>query len=116
MEADLINKIDIKEFREIGLLQEINRQFLHPLGLALEVQIDDDGNETLGGIWDYRDDPEGMLYGENMINLKKVETVAEFMNRQHKKRKNTVGYVIQKVEKTKEENEKRLKPAKGTRH
>ncbi len=93
----MINKIDIKEFREIGLLQEINRQFLHPLGLALEVRIDDDGNETLGGIWDYRDDPEGMLYGEDVIDLKKVKTVAEFINKQHKKRRDVVGYVIQKV-------------------
>ena len=26
----------IKEFRERGYLQELNRRFLHPLGLALE--------------------------------------------------------------------------------
>ena len=93
----MINKIDIKEFREMGLLQEINRQFLHPLGLALEVQIDEGGNETFGGIWDYRDDPEGILYGEKEIDLKKIETIAEFMHKQHKKRKNTVGYIIQEV-------------------
>lgn len=54
--------IDIEEFREIGFLQEANRQFFHPLGLALEVQVDDDGNWSLGGIWDYRDDPEGVLF------------------------------------------------------
>ena len=40
-------KISIKEFREKGFLQEVNRIFFHPLGLALEVNIDDDGNETL---------------------------------------------------------------------
>lgn len=42
----MIKKIDIKEFRESGYLQELNRTFLHPLGLALEVEIDDKGNEN----------------------------------------------------------------------
>jgi hypothetical protein len=54
--------MDITEFRESGLLQEINRRLLHPLGLALEVSRDADGNETLGGIWDARDDPQGILF------------------------------------------------------
>jgi hypothetical protein len=58
-----IKKIDIKEFRELGFLQELNRQFLHPMGFALEVIVDDEtGEEQLGGIWDYRYDPEGIIY------------------------------------------------------
>jgi hypothetical protein len=56
-------KINISEFRTDGYLQELNRTFLHPLGLALVVAIDDNGNEQLDGILDYRDDPEGMIYG-----------------------------------------------------
>ena len=59
-----IKRIDITEFRKLGYLQEVNRQFFHPLGLALEIVINDDGSEKLGGIWDYRDDPEGILYGD----------------------------------------------------
>lgn len=58
-------RIDIKEFRERGYLQEVNRLFFHPLGLALEVIIDEeDGSMHLGGIWDSRDDPEGILFDE----------------------------------------------------
>lgn len=61
-----IKRIDIREFRERGYLQELNRQFLHPLGLALEVVILDDGSEELGGVWDYRSDSEGGIrYGYN---------------------------------------------------
>lgn len=60
--SEEIKKIPIKEFREIGFLQEVNRQFLHPHGLALQVTIDDDGNESLDGIWDYREDPVGIIY------------------------------------------------------
>ena len=57
-----IKRIDIKEFKEKGYLQELNRKFLHPLGLALEVVIDDEKNVKLGGIWDYREDEEGLYY------------------------------------------------------
>jgi hypothetical protein len=54
-----------KEFRELGYLQELNRQFLHPLGLALEMVIDTDtGAEAFGQVWDYRDDPEGIVFAE----------------------------------------------------
>jgi len=71
-----IKKIDIKEFRELGFLQEVNRQFFHPLGLALEVIIDSETDEeTLGGIWDYRDDPEGIHYHAHDISRKKINNV-----------------------------------------
>jgi hypothetical protein len=56
--------MDIKEFRELGYLQEANRLFFHPRGLALEIHVDNDGDETLGRIWDYRDDPEGMVFND----------------------------------------------------
>lgn len=35
--ADETKYIDVAEFRELGFLQEANRQFFHPLGLALSV-------------------------------------------------------------------------------
>ena len=57
-----IKKITAKEFRKEGFLREVNRQFLHPLGLAVEVVVDEEGNESFGDVWDYRDDPEGMLF------------------------------------------------------
>jgi len=58
-----VKRIDIKEFRETGFLQEANRQFFHPHGLALEIVVAADGTERLGGVWDYRDDPEGVVFG-----------------------------------------------------
>ena len=51
--------ITMREFRDDGYLQEVNRQFLHPLGLALEVDPDTD---IITGVWDYRDHPEGVVY------------------------------------------------------
>ena len=73
--ADKINYLDVKEFREAGYLQEANRLFFHPLGLALSVDIDDDGNESLGGIWDYRSDPDGMTFAPEVLSEEKAEFV-----------------------------------------
>ena len=75
--TEAIKRIDIKEFREVGFLQEVNRLFFHPLGLALEVVIEDDGSEKLGGVWDFRDDPEGMFFGPGMAKQEKAEAVEE---------------------------------------
>jgi hypothetical protein len=94
-----IKRIDIKEFREHGYLQELNRQFLHPLGMALEIVIDEDGNESLGGIWDFRDDPEGMLYHEDIAKSRKFKGNIEFVRNQwlqkEKTRKEIHGFMVQ---------------------
>ncbi len=63
-EPRTVPRMDVREFRAAGFLQEANRQFFHPLGLALEVTVDPDGSERLSGIWDYREDPEGMVYSD----------------------------------------------------
>lgn len=75
MDAE-IKYIDLQEFRESGFLQEANRLFFHPRGLAMSVEVDDDGHVTaLGGIWDYREDAEGITYGDDQITQEKAELV-----------------------------------------
>lgn len=98
-----MNKIDIKDFRENGYLQEVNRRFFHPLGLALEVIVED-GKETLGGIWDYREDKEGIYYNikdsdsERLLKFKKNK---EFIDNEFKSRssgrKSELGFVIEPI-------------------
>ena len=90
-----INRMNINEFRKKGFLQEANRLFFHPLGLALEVEIDDDGNEKLGGIWDYRNDPEGMLFGKGMIDRDKIDHVLDLKNSKRDARIKLFGGFIQ---------------------
>jgi len=55
-------RMDLQEFKDGGFLQEVNRQFFHPLGLALEIYEENGEVVKLGGIWDYRDDEEGLLF------------------------------------------------------
>ncbi len=83
-----IKNMDIKEFRKEGFLQEVNRLFFHPLGMALSVLIEPNGDESLDGIWDYRDDPEGITFADGMIDAKKVDSV--FMLK-HSKMKKRIG-------------------------
>ncbi|HLD89569.1 MAG TPA: hypothetical protein VI911_00875 [Patescibacteria group bacterium] len=93
-----INRMDIKEFREFGFLQEANRLFFHPLGLALEIMIDDEtGEECLGGIWDYRDDPEGMAFGDGTIQQNKIDNVEKLRLSKVASRKQLFGNDIQGV-------------------
>lgn len=77
-----IKYMNIKDFRDKGFLQEVNRQFFHPLGLALEVAIDDDsGACSLGGIWDYRDDPEGMFFDNKVLKTEEASDKAEHIEK-----------------------------------
>lgn len=90
-----IKRIDIREFHEKGFLQEANRQFFHPLGLALEIIIDGEtGEKTLGGIWDFRDDPEGMFFAGNPDQIK-VANVKALHDEKAVVRMERYGYVIQ---------------------
>jgi hypothetical protein len=69
----MTKKMDIKEFRDLGYLQEVNRQFFHPLGLALSVRapMDEEGGEwSLDSILDARDDPEGFIYSDGVDRAK----------------------------------------------
>lgn len=72
-----IRLMDLNEFRDEGFLQEVNRLFFHPRGLALCVDYDDDTQQVTGlaGIWDYRDDPEGIIFGAGVIDPEKIAKV-----------------------------------------
>ena len=88
-----MKKIDIKEFREKGYLQELNRTFLHPLGLALNVKLVD-GNEELDSTIDVRDDEEGIYYDlENSNDTRKEK----FKRNININRINKLGFDIEPI-------------------
>lgn len=96
MTASEVNRIDIAEFRREGYLQELNRRFLHPLGLALEVVVEKDGSERLGGVWDCRDDPEGIRFVSADLSTCSARVDALWAERTPA-REAALGYVIQPV-------------------
>lgn len=92
--------IELDEFMDAGYLQEVNRRFFHPLGLALMVAADTDdetGEVTsdwrIEGIIDVRDDPEGMIFEE--VDPEKVERIEQEETRRRPAREAALGYWIQ---------------------
>lgn len=77
--ADKPAYMDIGEFADAGYLQELNRRFLHPLGLALEVGRDADGTHHLVGIWDCRSDPEGIYFDIADVDLPVARRRAQYV-------------------------------------
>jgi hypothetical protein len=93
--------MDIQEFVEGGYLQEVNRLFFHPLGLALSVTKDDDVPWSIGGIWDVRYDPEGVIFDPEYIvsneAAAKAATVRDQLEQRVLNREKGLGYVVQPV-------------------
>lgn len=96
-----LKTISVKEFAELGILQELNRQFLHPLGLALSVETSDSGEWGFGPIWDYRDDLEGITFGGSVLNSesgrRKADYVASLRGSHEQRRIELFGSVIQPI-------------------
>ncbi len=100
MTSKKVKYLSMKELIEGGYLQELNRQLLHPLGLALEVTLDE-GHPRGGyvsGVWDSREDPEGFAFGE--LGPEEARKAA-LIRREWKKRKEAriaaLGYLVQPI-------------------
>lgn len=98
-----VKRMSVQEFVELGFLQELNRQYLHPLGLAIEARCVLEGGVPvavgLGGIWDYREDSEGIVFTDLTSEdvLKKAKTVArEFITHQQTREKK-FGWTVQPI-------------------
>jgi hypothetical protein len=84
---------------DTGLLFEITRRIFHPLGMALEVVQEEGGEVHIGGIWDYRDDIEGIHFDEGKTftgGLEKWERFQrEYGDAATEARREVLGYVVQ---------------------
>ena len=91
----------VRLFRKMGYLQEVNRNFLHPLGLALSTTIHDNGEESIHGVL-VTPDRAGFIYDESYINseeaVAKAQFVAERLAFMADKRVNRLGFVIQPID------------------
>jgi hypothetical protein len=90
-------EISVQELKDSGLLQEVNRRFFHPLGLALAIQMPT-GNGAVGRLMviDGRDDPEGILFAVGDLAAK-AEAVRAEWDRREPARRAALGYMVQPV-------------------
>lgn len=97
-------KDPIEFLLENGLIFEFNRKVLHPLGLALEVDIretDDNKQETYLKLWECPlEDQEGFLFTPDVFKLG-TEKYNKFKGQSSiriDKRLKTLGYIEQEKE------------------
>lgn len=92
-----IKKIPPAQFLlDTGLLFEINRRVLHPLGYALSVDVN--GNKySIGDLW-VTDDPTGFEFGEDSLAEGRAKVQA-YMQREGamkiSNRMKTTGFIVQ---------------------
>lgn len=87
--------MDLTEFRDKGYLQELNRRFLHPLGLALCMTVLEDKVTGIHGIWDYRNDPEGIIFAPEDIDWDQAAWFDQEKHKRLKSRFESIGFIIQ---------------------
>lgn len=90
--------LDLDVLRNDGYLQEVNRQFFHPLGLALAVVIPTKPGEpdTHLAVLDYRHDPEGMNFGPGDLT-EKAGRLHDIARLRRVPRVNALGYWVQPI-------------------
>ncbi len=94
-EVESINLMNLNSFRDEGYLQEANRLFFHPLGLALVIMDGKDGVPITLEVWDFRHDPEGVYFGEGMIDADDIKTIEAERRALSKSRSHKLGFKVQ---------------------
>lgn len=99
--SDNIKKMDLKEFVDRGYLLEVNRNFFHLLGLALAMQVDEEtGEAKLAEIWDFRNEPEGIIFAEELldkIDKERAERISDELKEKSKIRLERFGWIVQPI-------------------
>ena len=87
---DYLSATDV---RGLGLLQEVNRIFFHPIGLAAEL----DPVDGRISIQDHRDDPEGVVFAEGVLDIEKALSYWRMKQKLFPIREKALGFIIQEV-------------------
>lgn len=97
--TNLAQPCDVNELKDNGVLLEINRAILHPLGYDMSV-LDDNGVSRL--TITKTDDPDGVHYRFEDIPAEVVGAITsrsiqfqELAKKKHANRKKQCGYVVQ---------------------
>jgi hypothetical protein len=91
VKGQTLNSVDKEELQDlllnIGILPELNRTFLNPLGLKLilDKKLNLDLQKT--------DDPEGII--AHTVDTFRLKVFNDYRNEKHRKRQQMAGFVIQ---------------------
>ena len=87
----------VQFLRDNGLLFELNRQVLHPLGMELDIRLDEDGKITGIDLVDNRDNPQPLSFGpaEFTAGREKYNAYLDERGRRNIQKRRQMGMVIQ---------------------
>ena len=84
------------EIRELGIVMEVNRRILHPLGLALEYEVPTGDNPAVLRVQDHRDDPEGVYFGDlTAADAERAAALTVAMQERSLARERALGFIVQ---------------------
>lgn len=86
-----------KTLIEEGYLQEVNRQFFHPHGLALALVKNEPNAEGMLRIIDYREDKEGLVFDKSIDLQPKADNVYRLEGERYVDRRKAIGWWVQPV-------------------
>ena len=86
-------KLSVMEFRDLGYLQELNRQFLHPLGLSMEVMLDPLTGEERLEITDCRESTSSPILAE--LDPFKTRLIRDEIRQRYGPRTRELGHWVQ---------------------
>lgn len=73
MSRNTIKKIDWNKMSELGLIEKINREILHPVGLAISRNQDNGHSEEVlvaeDGVWEYADSIKPTIINDDELKL-----------------------------------------------
>lgn len=87
----------IGEFVDVGYLTELNRRFLHPLGLSLATEKDASGELKIAGVIDARDMLGGLVYDLTAEDIARAKRIRELERVRLLARVQRFGFVKQPV-------------------
>lgn len=92
------HEMTVQDFQEQGFLLELNRRFLHPLGVALAIVKYADTPWHRCHILDHRDDPEGIRFAElDERDQRLSDQVATLERNRAPERRRRLGYWVQPI-------------------
>lgn len=82
---------------ENGILFEMNRQVLHPLGLQIVIEVDDEGRVTTFDLLDNRESPEPIFFTSDEFEegRGKYEQYMQDQGKRNIQKRRQLGMVIQ---------------------
>jgi len=91
-----MKELSVQELIDFGYLQEVNRRFFHPLGLALTAVVDTDPEVSPRLlVKDNREDPEGWEFAPGVMEPEKFRRVEEEWVRRNAFRLERLGFEVQ---------------------